>query len=37
MNLALTIDQRIIDAAEAGIFLTRVKEILESPELITLS
>ncbi len=37
MNLALTIDQRIIDAAEAGIFLTRLKEILESPELITLS
>ncbi|WP_374696041.1 2-oxo acid dehydrogenase subunit E2 [Spiroplasma endosymbiont of Polydrusus formosus] len=37
MNLSLTIDQRIIDAAEAGIFLTRSKEILESPELITLS
>ncbi|UZQ29421.1 MAG: 2-oxo acid dehydrogenase subunit E2 [Spiroplasma phoeniceum] len=37
MSLALTIDQRIIDAAEAGIFLTRLKEILESPELITLS
>ncbi|WHQ37034.1 2-oxo acid dehydrogenase subunit E2 [Spiroplasma sp. SV19] len=37
MNIALTVDQRIIDAAEAGIFLTRLKEILESPELITLS
>ncbi|WP_338955473.1 2-oxo acid dehydrogenase subunit E2 [Spiroplasma endosymbiont of Polydrusus cervinus] len=37
MNLSLTIDQRIIDAAEAGIFLARLKEILESPELITLS
>ncbi|AGM25686.1 hypothetical protein SSYRP_v1c00900 [Spiroplasma syrphidicola EA-1] len=37
MNISLTIDQRIIDAAEAGIFLTRLKEILESPELITLS
>ncbi|KAF0850164.1 2-oxo acid dehydrogenase subunit E2 [Spiroplasma poulsonii] len=37
MNIALTVDQRIIDAAEAGIFLTRLKEILEAPELITLS
>ena len=37
MSISLTIDQRIIDAAEAGIFMTRLKEILEQPELITLS
>gem|GEM_PF-6558361 len=34
MNMALTVDQRIIDAAEAGQFLSRVKEILEKPELL---
>lgn len=37
MNMTLTVDQRIIDAAEAGRFLARVKKILEKPELLTVS
>jgi hypothetical protein len=37
MNVSLTVDQRIIDNATAGRFLARMKEILEKPELITVS
>ncbi|WP_166508609.1 2-oxo acid dehydrogenase subunit E2 [Spiroplasma chinense] len=37
MNMSLTVDQRILDAAEAGRFLSRVKEILERPEVLTVS
>ncbi|AGR42438.1 2-oxo acid dehydrogenase subunit E2 [Spiroplasma diminutum] len=37
MNMSLTIDQRIIDAAEAGKFLAKVKSILEKPEILTVS
>ncbi|WP_342275288.1 2-oxo acid dehydrogenase subunit E2 [Spiroplasma endosymbiont of Cantharis lateralis] len=37
MHMSLTIDQRIIDAAEAGKFLARVKAILEKPEILTVS
>ncbi|QGS52323.1 2-oxo acid dehydrogenase subunit E2 [Spiroplasma tabanidicola] len=37
MNISLTIDQRIIDAAEAGKFLAKVKEILERPEILTVT
>ncbi|WP_381415482.1 2-oxo acid dehydrogenase subunit E2 [Spiroplasma endosymbiont of Anurida maritima] len=37
MNFAITVDQRVIDAADAGMFLTRIKDLLEKPELITLS
>ncbi|AKU79383.1 2-oxo acid dehydrogenase subunit E2 [Spiroplasma turonicum] len=37
MNMSLTVDQRIIDAAEAGRFMARVKQILEKPEMLTVS
>ncbi|WP_338984841.1 2-oxo acid dehydrogenase subunit E2 [Spiroplasma endosymbiont of Diplazon laetatorius] len=37
MNMSLTVDQRTIDAAEAGQFLARVKSILEKPEILTVS
>ncbi len=37
MNTTLTVDQRIIDAAEAGRFLSKLKEILEKPEILTVS
>ncbi|AUB32046.1 2-oxo acid dehydrogenase subunit E2 [Spiroplasma floricola] len=37
MNMSLTVDQRIIDAAEAGQFLAKVKSILEKPEIFTVS
>ncbi|QHX36970.1 2-oxo acid dehydrogenase subunit E2 [Spiroplasma sp. BIUS-1] len=37
MNMSLTVDQRIIDAAEAGKFLAKVKSILEKPEILTVS
>ncbi|AUM62956.1 2-oxo acid dehydrogenase subunit E2 [Spiroplasma monobiae] len=37
MNMSLTVDQRIIDAAEAGQFLAKVKSILEKPEILTVS
>ncbi|WP_338969618.1 2-oxo acid dehydrogenase subunit E2 [Spiroplasma endosymbiont of Labia minor] len=36
MNVSLTVDQRILDAAEAGRFLSRLKEVLENPELISI-
>ncbi|QBQ08088.1 pyruvate dehydrogenase E2 component [Spiroplasma gladiatoris] len=35
MHMSLTVDQRIIDAAEAGRFLSKVKDILEKPEIFT--
>ncbi|AHI54108.1 hypothetical protein SSABA_v1c07060 [Spiroplasma sabaudiense Ar-1343] len=34
MSISLTVDQRIIDASEAGRFLACLKEILEKPELL---
>lgn len=37
MVISLSVDQRIIDAAEAGAFLTRLKELLEYPELLSVS
>ncbi|WP_339020668.1 2-oxo acid dehydrogenase subunit E2 [Spiroplasma endosymbiont of Atherix ibis] len=37
MNMSLTVDQRIIDASEAGQFLAKVKSILEKPEVFTVS
>ncbi|AKX33803.1 hypothetical protein SLITO_v1c01370 [Spiroplasma litorale] len=37
MNMSLTVDQRIIDAAEAGRFMARVKQILEKPEMLTVT
>ncbi|ALD66790.1 2-oxo acid dehydrogenase subunit E2 [Spiroplasma cantharicola] len=37
MHMSLTVDQRIIDAAESGNFLAKVKSILEKPEILTVS
>lgn len=37
MNLSLTVDQRIIDSSEAGKFLDTIKNVLEKPELLTVS
>ncbi|WP_342268994.1 2-oxo acid dehydrogenase subunit E2 [Spiroplasma endosymbiont of Aspidapion aeneum] len=37
MNMTLTVDQRTIEASEAGIFLNRVKNLLEIPDYLTIS
>ena len=34
MEISVAVDHRIIDGADAAIFLRRLKEILESPELL---
>ncbi|HHT55952.1 MAG TPA: 2-oxo acid dehydrogenase subunit E2, partial [Acholeplasma sp.] len=37
LPLSIAVDHRVIDGADAGRFLTRVKELLENPELMLLS